>query len=192
MRVEEDEFGNVWKPVCAICQHMIEKEKEPTLDDDCECRLPPRRKPRPEDIRFWCVQDKHLKLNFVTGEKYPVPCIEYNKHGACRDFEALVPTEPTFTLEENVITLELPLDSVEGTVIYYRIKPTALVDDEIQDESVDESVEQDEPDDILWEVYENPITITEEVLLEYVSVLANSRSDYFSKVCEYTEIVATE
>ena len=68
MKASKEEFGNQWKPVCAICQHMTERDKEPPLDDDdCECRLV-RKKPRPEDIRFWCTQDKHLKLNFITGE----------------------------------------------------------------------------------------------------------------------------
>lgn len=173
MKVNEEEFGNQWKPVCAICQHIVEREKEPPLDDDdCECRLPPRRKPRPEDIRFWCTQEKHLKLNFVTGEKYPVPCMEYNSHGACREFEAVVPTEPVFSLENNIVTLELALGSMDGTVIYYRIKPVDFADTPEQEE-------------MPWTLYEQPIAITEDVSLEYVAVLANSRSSVFVKLCSY-------
>lgn len=174
MKVNEEEFGNQWKPVCAICQHIVEREKEPPLDDDdCECRLPPRRKRRPEDIRFWCTQENHLKLNFVTGEKYPVPCMEYNSHGACREFEAETPSIPVITVNENTITLELPIGSRDGTVMYYRFKPLDFAD-----------APEQEP--IPWVLYEQPIEITENIMLEYVAVLANSQSEVMIKACNYT------
>lgn len=189
MKVNENEFGNEWKPVCAICQHMTERDKEPPLDDDdCECRLV-RKKPRPEDIRFWCTQDEHLKLNFITGEKFPVPCMEWNSHGACREFEAEIPSKPVITADENVITLELPLGSRDGTLLYYRIKPIGFVDvperEDIPGTLHEKPIEIEE---YPWILYEKPIEITEDVVLEYVSVLANSRSEVVSKICNYVTL----
>jgi hypothetical protein len=187
MKVNENEFGNEWKPVCMICQHMTEKGKEPPLDDDdCECRLV-RKKPRPEDIRFWCTQDEHLKLNFITGEKFPVPCMEWNSHGACREFEAETPSIPVITVNENTITLELPLGSRDGTVMYYRIKPLDFADAPEQELIPGVLYEQPiEIESIPWVLYEQPIEITGNIMLEYVAVLANSQSEVMIKVCNYT------
>lgn len=164
---EKEGLVKDWKPVCAVCQFMMEGEKEVLLDDDgCDCRTIKKRK-KCEDDRFMCLNERHLKLNYITGEKSPSPCSDFNRHGACREFVAIVPEPPIVGTIDNVVTITTAVGSFDGTRIFY----TTDLSDPRESETVLE--------------YTEPFPIDGDVTVTAVSVLANSVSGTVIVECRY-------
>ncbi len=172
MNMNEDEvyqgFVTGWKPICAICQYTSEVEQEHSFvdDDGCDCRQIKKRQ-KDKYGRFLCNHDSHLRIDYITGEKSPVPCSDWNRHGACREFSAIVPEPPSISVENNVVTISLAIGSEDGTRIFY----TTDGSDPHGSDTTQE--------------YISPFDIDSDVTVNALAVLANSESVVVTADCKY-------